>query len=179
MQRYQGGNKPQSNLLNKGAAVRGSAEAGALPVSCAPKKNKSLRVCVDYTKWNKHTRPLDYPLTWIDELFEIIPGRTKVFKTVDLKEAYYSLPIRDKSQQLAVIITHKGIFIPKRCTFGLKNSPTRFQQMMDDMFIDCKEYTYIYLDDTLIFSKIWEEHLHNLKLVFEVISKFRTVSEYI
>ena len=159
------------SLLNRGAVVRGSAIAGASPVTCVPKKDKSIRVCVDYTRLNKHTRPLSYPLPRIDELSEMIPGGTKFFSTLDLKEAYYSLPIEKQSQSLAAIITYSGVFIPRRCTFGLKNAPTRFQQMMDDMFMDCKEFTYIYLDDILIFSKTGEEHLHHLKQVLHVISK--------
>ena len=139
------------DLLERGAVVRGSGDTCASPVTCVPKKDKTYRVCIDYTILNSHTRPLSYPLPRIDELSEIIPGGTCVFSTLDLKEAYYSLPIEISSQKYAAIITHKGVFILKRCTFGLKNAPTRFQQMMESIFISCQTFTFIYLDDILIF----------------------------
>ena len=160
-----------ADLLERGAVVRGSADAGASPVTCVPKKNNTFRVCVDYTTLNKFTRPLSYPLPRIDELSEVIPGGTQFFSTLDLKEAYYNLPIEEKSRKLAAIITHRGVFIPKRCTFGLKNAPTRFQQMMEDMFMGCEGYTFIYLDDILVFSATETEHIAHLWRVFKVLSK--------
>ena len=72
---------------------------------------------------------------------------------------------------MAAIITHKGVFIPQRCTFGLKDAQTRFQQMMDDMFRGCQGYTYIYLDNILIFSVTEEEHIAHLKQVFTILLK--------
>ena len=158
------------DLLERGAVVRGSGDTCASPVTCVPKKDKTYRVCIDYTVLNSHTRPLSYPLPRIDELSEIIPGGTCVFSTLDLKEAYYSLPIKTSSQKYAAIITHKGVFIPKRCTFGLKNAPTRFQQMMESLFISCQTYTFIYLDDILVFSKTEEDHISHLKTVFTILS---------
>ena len=158
------------DLLERGAVVRGSGDTCASPVTCVPKKDKTYRVCIDYTILNSHTRPLSYPLPRIDELSEIIPGGTCVFSTLDLKEAYYSLPIEISSQKYAAIITHKGVFIPKRCTFGLKNAPTRFQQMMESIFISCQTFTFIYLDDILIFSKTEEDHISHLKTVFKILS---------
>ena len=159
------------DLLERGAVVRGSGDTCASPVTCVPKKDKTYRVCIDYTVLNAHTRPLSYPLPRIDELSEIIPGGTCLFSTLDLKEAYYSLPIEKNSQKYAAIITHKGVFIPKRCTFGLKNAPTRFQQMMESMFISCQNYTFIYLDDILVFSETEDDHISHLKTVFEILSE--------
>ena len=158
------------DLLERGAVVRGSGDTCASPVTCVPKKDKTYRVCIDYTILNAHTRPLSYPLPRIDELSEIIPGGTCLFSTLDLKEAYYSLPIEKDSQKYAAIITHKGVFIPKRCTFGLKNAPTRFQQMMESMFMSCQNYTFIYLDDILVFSETEEDHISHLKMVFKILS---------
>ena len=84
-----------------------------------------------------HTRHLSYLLPRTYELFEIIPRGTFALSILDLKEASYSLPIKKNSQKYVAIITLKGVFIPKRCTFGIKNTPTKFQQVMESMFISC------------------------------------------
>ena len=51
-------------------------------------------------------------------------------------------------------------------SFGLKNAPQIFQQMMDRIF---SKYSFIlvYNDDILVFSKTFHEHIKHLKLVFE------------
>ena len=57
-----------NDLLQRGVVIRGSAEVCASPITCAQKKDKSLRVCVDYTRLNSYTRSLSYHLLNIDEL---------------------------------------------------------------------------------------------------------------
>ena len=99
------------------------------------KKDGDLRICVDYTFLNAHTRPFSYPLPRIDSLSEKIPGGTRFFSTLDLKEAYYSLPLHPNSQKYAAIITNSGVFDPKVTSFGLRNAPTRFQQFMDSILL--------------------------------------------
>jgi len=159
------------DLRRRGAVEKGRTTTYASPVTVVPKKDGKLRICVDYTTLNKVTIPLSYPLPRIDTLPEKIPDGTKFFSTIDLKEAYYSLPIESDSQKLAAIITTSGCYVPKRTTFGLRNAPTRFQQFMDDTFADCEEFTFIYLDDVLIFSSSESEHIAHLKKVLQALSK--------
>ena len=59
--------------------------------------------------------------------------------------------------------------------FGLKNTPQRFQRKMDEVFIDCKYFTCVYIDDILVFSKNKEEHTQHLKQVFNLFSKYGIV----
>lgn len=110
------------DLLAMGAVVHGSAS----PITVVPKKDNSLRICIDYTVLNAHTRPLSYPLPRIDELPEIIAGGLRLFTTLDLKEACYSLPIHPDSQKYAAIITSTDVFIP-----------IKFQQTMDNIMMLC------------------------------------------
>ena len=159
------------DLENRGVVVQGVGYHGASPVTCVLKKDKTMRVCVDYTRLNAATRPLCYPLPRIDDLSSEIPGGVKYFTNLDLKEAYYSLPLAANSRKWAAVIIHAGVFIPRRCIFGLKNAPMRFQQMMETLLKECREYTYIYLDDILIFSYTEQEHLFHVGEVFKVLAK--------
>ena len=100
------------------------------PRNMCKEKDCSLGVCMAYTRLNSFTRPLCYPLPKIDEFSAIIPGGTCFFTNIDLREAYFSLPIAVKSRKYAAVITHNGVFILLRCQFGLKNAPMRFQNMI-------------------------------------------------
>ena len=163
-------NENFQDLTKRGAVVRGSADVCASPITVVPKKDGKLRICVDYTNLNKNTRPLSYPLPRIDRLPEKIPGGTRFFTTLDLKEAYYSLPIHPNSQKSAAVITPSGTYIPRRTTFGLRNAPTRFQQFMDHTFERCSDFTFIYIDDILIYSKSSGEHIAHLNQVLDILS---------
>ena len=44
--------------------------------------------------------------------------------------------------------------------FGLKNAPSEFQNIMNDIFNDYTRFSIVYIDDVLIFSNSIEEHLH-------------------
>ena len=162
--------KNYSDLIARGAVVKGDANMCASPITVVPKKDGDLRICVDYTVLNAHTRPFSYPLPRIDTLSEKIPGGTRFFSTLDLKEAYYSLPLHPNSRKYAAIITNSGVFVPKVTSFGLRNAPTRFQQFMDSILSSCRAFTFVYLDDILVFSDSADSHLSHLKQVLETLS---------
>ena len=112
---------------------------------------------------------MSYPLPRIDELPEFIPGGTNIFSCLDLKKAYYSLLIDPYSRNYAAIISHHEVFIPHRTTFGLKNAPMRFQQMMDIILINCTGFVFVYLDDILIYSETESDHLRHLRKVLQTL----------
>ena len=56
-------------------------------------------------------------------------------------------------------------------TFGLRNAPQIFQRMMDDIFKECYNFTCVYIDDVLVFSKSEKEHLEHLYIIFSLFKK--------
>jgi hypothetical protein len=54
--------------------------------------------------------------------------------------------------------------------FGLKNAPTTFMRMMDDILQPfTKNFVVVYLDDTLIYNKTWAEHLQHIQQVLHTL----------
>jgi hypothetical protein len=56
--------------------------------------------------------------------------------------------------------------------FGLKNAPPTFQRLMNKLFRDyIDEFMVVYIDDILIFSKTFEDHMRHVKIVFDILKE--------
>jgi hypothetical protein len=78
--------------LKNGWIKRSVSEAGA-PILFVPKKDGSLRLCVDYRGLNAITKKNRHPLPLISETLDRL-GRATVFSALDLKDAYHRIPIK-------------------------------------------------------------------------------------
>ena len=80
------------DLLSKGF-IRPSVSPWGAPVLFV-KKDRSLRMCIDYRRLNHMTVKNKYPLSRIDELFDQLQGAT-YFSKIDLRSGYYQLLVRE------------------------------------------------------------------------------------
>ena len=140
------------DLLRRGAVVRGSSEYVA-PVVLVPKKNGKTRVCVDYSRLNAQTMPLNFPIPLIRDLAFRLKQEHEWYSVLDLNEAYYSLPLTPRAADRAAIICYDGVFKPKRTQFGLRNAPSQFCEMVATMIRGLEEFVFYYLDDFIIYSR--------------------------
>ena len=71
--------------------------------------------------------------------------------------------------------TNRGLFEPLIMFFGMTNSSTIFQTMMNDIFrtVIMEEIVIVYLDDTLIFTKTEEEHERAVRRVLEILAEHK------
>ena len=70
----------------------------AAPVVLVRKKDKSLRLCVDYSQLNAKTIKDAYPLPRIDEALEALNG-ARYFSFIDLAQGYYKVAIDERESQ--------------------------------------------------------------------------------
>ena len=69
-------------------------------------------------------------------------------------------------------ITHSGLFEFSVIPFGLCNAPATFQRLIETVLEGlARKQWFVYLDDILVISSTWEEHLQNLELVIERLEK--------
>ena len=108
----------------------------------------------------------------MNALTSTVMPKHKWFSVIDLKEAYFSLPLTPRARQRAGIITPDGAFIPKRCQFGLRNAPFKFCELIDDVTHGLKGFVFTYLDDFLIFSESADQHLEHVRIVLSRLDKF-------
>jgi len=50
--------------------------------------------------------------------------------------------------------------------FGLKNAPSEFQRIMNDIYNPYSEFCIVYIDDVLIFSQSIDQHFKHLKTFY-------------
>jgi RNase H-like domain found in reverse transcriptase/Reverse transcriptase (RNA-dependent DNA polymerase)/Integrase zinc binding domain/Chromo (CHRromatin Organisation MOdifier) domain/Integrase core domain len=150
--------------LDKGF-IRPSKSPAGSPILFVPKKDGTLRLCVDYRGLNKVTVKNRYPLPLMGEILDRVNGAT-VFSKIDLKDAYYRIRIQPGDEWKTAFRTRYGHYEYLVMPFGLTNAPAAFQAYINQALrglVD--DFCIVYLDDILIFSKTEEEHAEHLRLV--------------
>jgi hypothetical protein len=104
----------------------------------------------------------------ISELVNQLRG-AKYFTKLDVRWGYNNVRMKEGDEWKAVFHTNRGLFEPLVMFFGLTNSPSTFQTMMNKIFQDLimEGVVCVYLDDILIFTKSIEEHRRITRLVLE------------
>ncbi|CAC5378936.1 Retrovirus-related Pol polyprotein from transposon 297 [Mytilus coruscus] len=138
------------------------------PVVLAKKPNNSFRLCVDFRSLNHITEPVSFSILHMTDVFDTLAdSQAEIFSTLDLKSGFWQVPLDPATKHKSAFITHKGVYEFNRLPFGMMNSPMTFQCLMTKVLKDLNfKIALVYIDDILIFSKTFEEHLHHLKLVF-------------
>ena len=148
--------------------IRPSTSPWASPVVMVKKKDNTMRFCVDFRKVNDTTIKDAHPLPRIDDTLKSLHG-AKYFSTLDLKSGYWQVPIREGDKQKTAFRTSSGqLFEFNQLPFGLCNAPATFSRLMDKTLAGLAwNICLYYLDDIIIFSKTWEEHLERLETVLQ------------
>ncbi|XP_038133737.1 uncharacterized protein LOC119778540 [Cyprinodon tularosa] len=107
-----------------------------------------------------------YPMPRIDDLIEHL-GAARYLTTIDLSKGYWQVPLTKQSQELTAFRTPWGLFEFTVLPFGLHGAPATFQRLMDQVLSGLSAFTCAYLDDFVVFSATWEEHVHHLKEVLD------------
>ena len=149
------------DLLHQGI-IQESQSPYAAPVVLARKKDGSLRLCVDYRRLNSKTVRDAYPLPRLLESFDALAG-AQYFSTLDLASSYHQIAMSPKDQHKTAFSTPFRLWEYRRMAFGLCNAPATFQRLMQTTMSDFMfSFLLVYLDDLLVYSRTFEEHLKHL-----------------
>nr|XP_054751019.1 uncharacterized protein LOC129256850 isoform X2 [Lytechinus pictus] len=132
----------------------------ASPIVIVKKPDGTNRFCVDFRKLNKVTKFDAEPVPDQEELFTRI-AKGKYFTKVDLSKGYWQIPMESESKSLTAFITPDGLFQFRVMPFGLVNAPASFSRIMRKL-LDGLEGALNYIDDILVYSTSWQQHLETL-----------------
>ena len=154
------------DYLEKGV-IRPSMSPYSNPVVLVRKKDGSLRFCIDYRRLNAITKKDAYPVPNIDSILLTI-GKPHFFASLDVKDAYWHIPLDEESMEKTAFPTPQGLYEWKVMPLGLANAPATFQRFMQRVLQGLPEQAIrAYFDDILIVSKEWDGHLSHLRTVFD------------
>ena len=157
--------KEVNALLEKGLIYQIDS-AWAAKVILAP-KGETWRMCLNYVGINAKTRPDQYPLPNIEDMYTWLGGK-RVYSVLDLLSGYWQVPIAIASQMLTAFITQSGLYAFRVLPFGLRNAPSHFQRILNDILRPLLGWCcLVYIDDIIVFNDNEEQHLEHLRLVME------------
>ena len=154
------------DMLDK-EVIQSSKSPWASPIVLVAKNDGSTRFCIDYRKLNSVTKMDVFPLLRIDDSLDQL-ANAKYFTPLDLAAGYWQVPMEAQSQQKTAFATHSSLYEFKVMPLGLCNAPAPFQRLMERILAGLtRSSCMVYLDDILTIWKSFDEHLQNLKQVFQ------------
>ncbi|RUM47864.1 MAG: hypothetical protein DSY80_00495, partial [Desulfocapsa sp.] len=147
--------------------IRPSGSPWGSPITIVPKKDGTLRFCIDYRRVNDITVKDRYPLTYIQDIFDHLQGAT-IFSTLDCRSGYWQVNMAEQDIPKTAFVCHRGQFEWLRMPFGLSNAPSHYQRCMNQVLAKhIGKRVMVFLDDIVVYSPDRKTHLKDLKLVFE------------
>ncbi|UYV60174.1 hypothetical protein LAZ67_1000219 [Cordylochernes scorpioides] len=153
----------QITELLKYDIIRPSSSPYSSPALLVNKKsdnpNHPTRLCIDYRKLNQKTVPEHTPIPLIEQIIDRL-SQSKIYTILDVKNAYWHIPIDEKDKHKTSFVTQLGCYEWNRLPYGLKNAPSQFERIMKSVFTKHNiHYALNYFDDIIIHSKTYEEHI--------------------
>lgn len=151
--------------------IQESDSPWACPIVIVRKKDGTLRFCCDWRKLNSVTRKDAMPLPRIDDMIDRL-GKATVYTKLDFTSGYYQVPLDVESREKTAFVTPDGHFEWRVMGMGLTNAPATFQKLMYKVLGGLLwTNAMAYLDDIVVFSKDFDQHLVDLTKVFDRIRK--------
>ena len=108
----------------------------------------------------------NYPLPTIDNLLVCFKD-CQYFSTLDLHSGYYHIKLTLERAEKTAFIFDKGKWKIHLLTSGINLDPSAFLHVLGKVLAPCLDFTLNYLDDIIIFSRTWEDHISHLEEVFK------------
>lgn len=158
--------RTQIKMLLQAGIIEESDSPFASPVTLAYKKDegRKSRLCIDFRKLNKLIVPECFPFPTIQDVIEKTVN-CEYFTVLDINSAFWCITMKSEDREKTSFITKYGKFMFKVLPFGLKNAPATFQRILSNIIRrnNLDDFAINYIDDVLIFSRTWEDHLSHIE----------------
>ena len=161
----------QCEKMRKMGVIEPCHSAWQSPTLLVRKKNQEFRFCVDYRKLNSISVKDKFPIPRIEIILQSLRG-AKRFTTLDLKSGYWQIKVAKRDRDKTAFATPNETYRFKRLPFGLHNGPATFQRLMQLVLRPVLgKIAYVFLDDIIVFSRTFDEHVRDLEQVLTLIER--------
>ena len=94
---------------------------------------------------------------------------------MDLKSDYHQLRVPLADCPKTAFVVSQGHYEFLVLPMGPKNTPVAFQKIMSKVMKPCRDFCLVFLDDIIVYSKTFDEHINHLRLAFDILSKAELV----
>lgn len=158
------------DLLDQDLIEPSTSSWASAPVLVA-KKTGGYRLAVDYRPLNARTDVPVHPMPRTDWILAQL-GKARWFTSLDLSQGFFQIPVATRDIPKTAFLCHQGTFQFKRMPFGVAGGPATFQALMDKVLDGVKHrYCMAFLDDVLVFSESFEDHVVHLRDVLHRIAE--------
>ena len=161
--------KEEIKYLLENDFIEPSNSSWSSPCILVPKPDGSYRMCTDYRKVNSVTKTDTFPIPRMDDCIDKV-GKARYVTKFDLLKGFWQVPLTDRAKEISAFVTPDGLYQYKVMPFGMKNSPASFQRLINKVIADL-EGCEAYIDDVIIYSDTWEEHLRIIREFFKRLSR--------
>ena len=117
------------------------------------------------------TYPDPFTMPLIDEMLDQL-SIAKYLSKLDLNKGFYQIPEHKEDKEKTAFLSPLGKYNFNRMPFGLRNAPAIFQCLMNRVLAGQEEYCAAYIDDIVIYSNTWSEHLKHIQEVLKVLKQY-------
>ena len=135
------------------------------PCILVPKSNGTYRMCTDYRKVNSVTKTDSFPIPRIVDCIDKV-GNSKYVTKFDLLKGFWQVPLTDRAKEVSAFATPNGLYQYKVMPFAMKNSPATFQRLVNNVICGL-DGCDAYIDDVIIYSDSWSDHLQRTRKFFD------------
>jgi len=161
------------NELLQSGVIKKSVSNWSAPAFLQQKPDKqSYRLLVNYRETNKHIVFDSHPLPTIDSAFQYL-SKAKYFSTMDLKSSYFQVPLSPSSSHITAFSVPFGTYEYTRIPQGICIGSQALSRAMDEVLGQFKYiFIFVFLDDILIFSENYDDHIKHIHIVLQKLKEF-------
>lgn len=139
------------------------------PCLLVPKPDGTYHFCTNYRKVNAATIPDCYPLPRMEDCIDNL-GSAQFVSKLDLLKGYWQVPLTSQASEISAFFTPDYFLQYSVMPFGMRNAPAPFQRLVNIVLAGVPKWN-VYLDDLVVYSSSWSEHIALLQTVFERLAK--------
>ena len=161
--------KDEIEYMLKNGIIEPTQSEWSSPCILVPKSDNTYRFVTDFRKVNSVTKTDSYPMPRIEDLIDNI-GSAKWVTKFDLLKGYWQVPLTERAKVISAFVTPDSFFAYRVMPFGMKSASATFQRMINYVINDL-DFCGAYIDDLIVCSDTWEDHVNHIRELFICLAK--------